>query len=522
MQKSGQIVRSALQALGNESEKDAVAAVPLVAPAQMLVASRTDCQLPARAGEPGKIRRERSQRGTAWCGSEALKGKDLAVRIGKNVLVGTGHRDAPGVGRDGMGTGGAYELRRCAVPGKGRRGGIGRLAGMSWPLRVLPQDQGGSRGGRLECRKDLHIPEAGYTLGRNRQPGLRHKIVATGFKVVAMRQYLGHLAASDPLHSYLRDAILPQLTASDREPRWRVYRVSPASDVYLYEDKWTQAQVVGKFYAHSRGLNGSNAPQTAENERQNLDFARSLGLDALPDYVVRPLGVNPDLGDLLVIEHIAGEQLDSIIEAAAGRGRDERLFRKLSGLARFFARLHNATAGPELVDFARTQGYYDRVVGYLAAHAGISARRINRLRELGHGYAGRAAMWQDVQVAVHGDATPSNFLFGRGQDVYAIDLERMHRDDRVYDVGRLCGELKHCFLQMTGDIDRAEPFVGHFLWEYSGHFPDREQTFAALTARLPFHLGLTLLRIARNSWLEDGYRNRLVHEAKVILLGGLL
>ncbi|OLN28070.1 hypothetical protein DVDV_1816 [Desulfovibrio sp. DV] len=368
----------------------------------------------------------------------------------------------------------------------------------------------------------MHIPEAGYTVGRNRQPGLRHKIVATGFKVVAMRQYLGHLAASDPLHSYLRDAILPQLVVSDREPRWRVYRVSPASDVYLYEDKWTQAHVVGKFYAHSRGLNGSNAPQTAENERRNLDFARSLGLDSLPDYVVRPLGVNPGLGDLLVIEHIAGEQLDSVIEAAAGNGRDERLFRKLSGLARFFARLHNATAGPELVDFARTQGYYDRVVGYLAAHAGISARRINRLRELGHGYANRAAMWQDVQVAVHGDATPSNFLFGRGQDVYAIDLERMHRDDRVYDVGRLCGELKHCFLQMTGNIDRAEPFVGHFLWEYAGHFPDREQTFAALTARLPFHLGLTLLRIARNSWLEDGYRNRLVHEAKVILLGGLL
>jgi aminoglycoside phosphotransferase (APT) family kinase protein len=336
-----------------------------------------------------------------------------------------------------------------------------------------------------------------------------------------MRQYLGHLAAADPLHGYLRDAILPQLAPVDHEPRWRVYRVSPASDVYLYEDKWTQAKVVGKFYAHLRGLNGSNAPQTAENERRNLDFARSLGLDALPDYVVRPLGVHADLGDLLVIEHIVGEQLDSVIEAAAREGCNNRLFRKLSGLARFFARLHNATAGPERVDFARTQGYFDRVVDYLAAHVGISARRAGRLRELGHGYADRAAMWQDVQVAVHGDATPSNFLFGRGQDVYAIDLERMHRDDRVYDVGRLCGELKHCFLQTTNAIDRAEPFIGHFLWEYAGYFPDREQTFAALTARLPFHLGLTLLRIARNAWLEDGYRKRLVHEAKGILLGGL-
>ncbi|MFP5259449.1 MAG: phosphotransferase [Acidobacteriota bacterium] len=336
-----------------------------------------------------------------------------------------------------------------------------------------------------------------------------------------MRQYLGHLSAHDPLHGYLRDVILPQLAASDCEPRWRVYRVSPASDVYLYEDKWTQARMVGKFYACARGLNGSLAPQTAENERRNLDFARSLGLDAPPDYVVRPLGVNPGLGDLLVIEHVAGEQLDAVIEAAACQDKNDRLYRKLSGLARFFARLHNATAGPERVDFGRTQGYFGRVVAYLASHGGITERRARRLRELGQAYAGRAVMWQDVQVTVHGDATPSNFLFGRGQDVFAIDLERMHRDDRIYDVGRLCGELKHCFQLMTGDAGRAEPFIGHFLWEYAGHFPDRAQTFAALTARLPFHLGLTLLRIARNAWLDEGHRKHLVREAKAILTGGL-
>lgn len=336
-----------------------------------------------------------------------------------------------------------------------------------------------------------------------------------------MRQYLGHLAAADPLHGYLRDVILPQLAIHHRKPCWRVFRVAPASDVYLYEEKWTEARVVGKFYARSRGLNGSHAPQTAENECRNLEFARGLGLDAPPDYVARPLGVNAGLGELLVIEYVAGEQLDAVIDAAAREGRSDRLYRKLSGLARFFARLHNATAGPDRVDFARTQGYFDRVVGYLAAHDVVSVRRAGRLRELGHRYAGQAAMWQDVQVCVHGDATPSNFLFGHGQDVYAIDLERMHRDDRIYDVGRLCGELKHCFLQITGNIERAEPFVGHFLWEYAGHFPDRERTFAALANRLPFHLGLTLLRIARNAWLEHGYRKRLVREAKVILTGGL-
>ncbi len=336
-----------------------------------------------------------------------------------------------------------------------------------------------------------------------------------------MRQYLGHLAVGDPLCAYLRDVILPRLGPVDREPYWRVFRVSSVSDVYLYEDKWSGARVVGKFYGRARGLNGSNAPQSAQHECRGLEYVRSLGFDALPDYVVRPLGCHPDLGDLLVVEYLEGEQLDAIIEAAARQGREARLYRKLSGLARFLARLHNRTAGSERVDFSRTQAYFDRVLAYLAGQGALSARKVERLGSLGHAFAVRPAMWEDCQVLVHGDATPANFLFGRGENVMAIDLERMHRDDRVYDVGRLCGELKHCFLRATGDPERAEPFIGHFLWEYAGHFPDRQSAFAAVTGRLPFYMGLTLLRIARNAWLDDAYRTRLVREAKNILAGAL-
>ncbi|WP_300157853.1 phosphotransferase [Solidesulfovibrio sp.] len=336
-----------------------------------------------------------------------------------------------------------------------------------------------------------------------------------------MRQYIGHLAPTDPLQAYLRDAVLPQLADVVREPRFRVFRVSAVSDVYLYEDKWTGCRVVGKFYARARGLNGSNAPQSARSEYDGLAYLRGLGFDSPPDYVARPLGVNAGLGDLLVTELVEGEQLDAVIEAGLRDGRFERLYRKLGGLARFLARLHNRAAGPERVDFAPTQGYFDRVVHHLEQHCGLGAKRAARLLALGHAYASEAAYWQDLRVLVHGDATPSNFLFGRGQDVFAIDLERMHRDDRVYDVGRLCGELKHCFLRATGDPARAEPFIGHFLWEYAGHFPDREPTFAAVTGRLPFYLGLTLLRIARNVWLDDAYCRSLVHEARVVLSGGL-
>lgn len=340
-------------------------------------------------------------------------------------------------------------------------------------------------------------------------------------KAQLMRHYLGHLAPTDPLYDYLRRTILPQVAATaSRPPRWRVFRVSAVSDVYLYEDKWSGARVVGKFYARARGLNGSGAPQSAAHEYRVLDTLRAMGFRDPPDLVVRPLGCNPDLADLLVVEFAVGEQLDSVIGGALGQGGG-RLFHKLSDLARFFARLHNRTAGGPGVDFGRTLAYYERVVAYLAASGVISSRRAGRLRHLGRRHAARPILWQDWQVLVHGDATPSNFLFGPNHTVIAIDLERAHHDDRVYDVGRLCGELKHCFLQATGDPARSEPFIGHFLWEYAGHFPDRQRAFAAVTGRLPFHLGLTLLRIARNSWLDAGYRSRLVREATTILEGAL-
>ena len=126
-------------------------------------------------------------------------------------------------------------------------------------------------------------------------------------------------------------------------------------------------------------------------------------------------------------------------------------------------------------------------------------------------------MWEDCQVFVHGDATPDNFLFGDGLAVISFDLERLKRADRVFDTGRVAAELMHFFLLMTGNKYAAEPFIGHFLWEYACHFPDRERTFEQTTRRVPFYMGTTLMRIARNPWLDWNYRLRLIHEAKQCL-----
>ena len=69
----------------------------------------------------------------------------------------------------------------------------------------------------------------------------------------------------------------------------------------------------------------------------------------------------------------------------------------------------------------------------------------------------------------------------------------------------MAGEIQHAFVATTGQIRDAEPFIGHFLWEYSCHFPDRDSAFQSITSRLPYYMALNLLRIARNDYISPDY-----------------
>lgn len=328
--------------------------------------------------------------------------------------------------------------------------------------------------------------------------------------------YLGHLSVEDPFYSYLRGEIAPQMGSVLPNARYRVFQFSDSRDVYLYEEIHTHARLVGKFYQSS---DPGHARWKGETEFKNLIHLRDLGFHSPPHYVVRPYGFNPFIENVLVVEHLQGESLSHLIDRAMHRGKGDRLFRKLSALAYFLATLHNRTAGEGTVDFEESRQYLTQLVGTLADRWGMGPEISDRLHHLGWKWHGKSAMWEDRPVLVHGDMTPANVLFGRDLDVMVIDLERMKWADRVFDLGRLCGELKHHFFRTTGNPRTAEPFIGHFLWEYSCHFPDRESAFHAVTRRLPFYMGTTLLRIARNAWIDSDYRWRLVREAIATLKG---
>lgn len=316
------------------------------------------------------------------------------------------------------------------------------------------------------------------------------------------RVYLGHLSEDDPLYAYFQNDIRPQISNASSHSTYRVFRLNGSNDVYQYEDRTTGTKLIGKFFLSPRKNDATKAASHLTNEFNNLTLMRHYGLTGYPHYVVKPLGRNYSMNALLVTEDCEGELLSEIILEAIRSGEHDKLYRKLTALAYFLSAFHNRTAGGDGVDFNQQCEYMDSLTHRLLKINAINADKVSELNGFRDQWRRQPRMWDDQNVLVHGDATPDNFTFGDGLAVMTFDLERTMRADRVFDTGRIAGELKHFFMRATGNKDAAESFIGHFLWEYACHFPDRDSAFQSISGRIPFYMGLTLLRIARNSWVE--------------------
>jgi hypothetical protein len=330
--------------------------------------------------------------------------------------------------------------------------------------------------------------------------------------------YLGYLQKQDPLFEFLRHEIFPMTGARKKPNRFKVYSVLSSNHVYVYEDPASLTRVVGKFYGNVPGRHSGSARGLMEREFNNIVYLRGMGFTGYPHYVVRPLGQNADLNCLLAEEFCYGAPFHNFIIGAIQDGGGKALYEKLTALAYFLAAMHNRTAGHSKVAFEKDCAYFDRIVKRLMKDGHIKSSEVNDFLRLKETWANMPCMWEDQDVLVHGDVTPTNILFGAEMWVIVVDLERMKRADRVFDVGRVAGELKHFFMQYSGDGWPAEPYIGHFLWEYSCHFPDRHRAFDSITQRVPFYMGLNLLRIARNTWIGPKHRIHLLQEAKNILM----
>jgi aminoglycoside phosphotransferase (APT) family kinase protein len=125
----------------------------------------------------------------------------------------------------------------------------------------------------------------------------------------------------------------------------------------------------------------------------------------------------------------------------------------------------------------------------------------------------------DREVLIHGDATPTNFLFPNGRAV-ALDLERLRNGDRLWDLSWVAGELKHAWGWRARDLDGSEGAVRHFFRTYITAMDLDPPLTHRVYGLNPFYMALAELRIARNLYLTRDYRRELVAEARRCLSHG--
>ncbi len=326
--------------------------------------------------------------------------------------------------------------------------------------------------------------------------------------------YLGKLEYADPLYEILLSQACPHV----KDPVFHVHRM-PSLEVYKYTEEKTRMAVIGKFFKLNNPKPDKISRMTGEYE--NLQRIRAYGFDTYPHYVVRPISKEVKIGLALLEEFIQGKDLDYYLRKAIYERDNDSLKERLSALASFLYALHERTGSEENVELDPINAYYEKVLKKLCKQEIISSSDTRVFLKLIDKWLTRALLRNGKKVIVHGDATPTNFLFAPTRHVVAIDLERMRNADPVFDIGMVCGEIKHAYFWRTGNPYEAEPFIRHFFESYSSHFVGDDEAFHEITMRNPFYMAMTELRIARNGYLDLNYRKRLAHEARKCLEWGL-
>ena len=328
---------------------------------------------------------------------------------------------------------------------------------------------------------------------------------------------MNRLAAADPLARALRRLV--ETEAGFRPPAGEV-RVEPlpaSRHVLRFTFPAGGYAVVGKFFSAS-------PPQTSADLSLAREYDHYLRLPALGlgnggGLVPRLLGRWPERSLGLLLEAVPGPDLDHLLLRACLHGDPAPLFRGLEKLAHLLAFFHSRRVPASPVAPEPALAYLDKVMTQLLEALILTREDWQALSRERHAWEARFQDFSDRQVLIHGDATPTNFLFPNGRAV-ALDLERLRIGDRLWDLSWVAGELKHAWGWRTAAFGGSEAAIRHFFQMYltaAGLDP-------ALTRRLfslnPFYMALAELRIARNLYLTRDYRRELVAEARRCLAHG--
>ena len=321
------------------------------------------------------------------------------------------------------------------------------------------------------------------------------------------------LERHDPLHDYLSRVVFPDIGFKVNNPVIDSVCLSNRQSVYLYHERKSDAVVVGKFFGNRSDNAMKNPGESLDQEYRNLHIIREKGFCNNPYRVVRPLGKVTHINFLLLEEYVRGHDLDYYIAKAVYEGQDNRLLKKLGYLGEFIAILHSITVPDNTFENKEALPDIVSVLNNLSNSGILSEKKFQRFKGLFNEWRQQGNLWYNRPVLIHGDATPTNFIFHHEDGVTAIDLERMRQSDRVYDIGMMSAELKHHFAWRILKADASEPFIEHFIRSYCDNLKGDCPTFKEISQKNRLFMAYGELRIARNLWLPKGHREWLISEA---------
>ncbi len=312
------------------------------------------------------------------------------------------------------------------------------------------------------------------------------------------------LPPSHPLHR-----VVAVNLGADREADFRMERLRASRPVFRFFLDEDGAALVGKFFRDQ--VPATPLDRSLAQEYHHYLEAESLGL-AAAGLIPRLLGRAPEVRLWLLLEGLPGPDLDHFLGEAVHRGDMQTCLEKVSGLAALLAFFHSRPAPPEPAAFEPVFAYFQKVQVQLASLGLLSPAEKEGFSAAGRRWAERWAEFPDWQVLLHGDATPTNFLFPNGR-VAAVDLERLRFGDRLFDLSWVAGEIRHAWGWRGRKFADSEPVIQAFFKAYLQALPGGDRLETRIYALNPLYMALAEMRIARNSYLPWKYRRALVAEA---------
>jgi tRNA A-37 threonylcarbamoyl transferase component Bud32 len=258
-----------------------------------------------------------------------------------------------------------------------------------------------------------------------------------------------------------------------------VYRLNPASHtVCRYNFSGEEFSVVGKFYSESIGWKNNGDPSSLLRREFNA-LKKLRGIIDVP----KAIAIRDDFNCVLVTEYIEGDSFYRSLETEID------LYGCLTKLAKLLRSLHKntKTSYHKEGDFAN----FHRILDGL--HLDRTTRE-NYNRILGDWWHS-TILDQPYGCMIHNDTNPANYLVNNGR-IYMLDLESFQESANfVRDLATIAAEIKRYFVRHKGCEERAEQYIGHFLWNYAIN----EDEFLRITRMLPFFMSLDLFILTNMS-----------------------